>query len=162
MGDEGKIHRWERSLKEDPSSKVFALLAEAYRKRGLLDKALQIASEGVKRNPDYIGGRVALARIYVDRGMVEEARRELEYVLAKAPDNISASRLLRELDEARSRGVSARSENPFCNLTFASILEDQKCYKEAEKIYRTLLAKDPEKRSVILRRLERLKGRIYG
>ena len=53
-------------------------------------------------------------------------------------------------------------ENPFCNLTFASILERQKCYREAERIYRTILAKDPDKRDVVLRRLKRLKDRIQG
>lgn len=158
MGDEEKIRKWERYLEHNPSSKVFAPLAEAYRKRGLLDKALRIASEGVRRNPEYIGGRVALARVYVDKGMVDEARKELRYILERSPDTLSASRLLRELDGMEGGGD--RRGNPFCNLTFAAILEGQKCYKEAEKIYRAILAKDPGKRDIVLRRLERLKDRI--
>ncbi len=158
MGGEEKIRKWEKILSKDPSSKVFALLSEAYRKRGMLDRALQIATQGVRRNPDYIGGRVALARIYADKGMREEAKEELTYILERSPDNLFASRLLRQLEE-QERGEGF-VDGPFCNLTFASILEEQRCYREAEKVYRSILARDPKKREIVRRRLERLKGRV--
>lgn len=157
MDEEEKIRKWENILSKDPSSKVFALLSEAYRKKGMLDKALKIASQGVMRNPDYIGGRVALARVYVEKGMREEARKELMFILKRSPDNLSASRLLRQLEKGEKEGFL---DGPFCTLTFASILEEQKCYKEAERVYRSILAKDPGKREIVKRRLERLKGRV--
>lgn len=172
------IDRWERCLKENPSSRIFAPLSDAYRKIGELDRALEIAREGVKRNPDYIGGRVALARIYRDKGMFREAIEELRIVVERSPENIAAIRLIEEIGdystdaeiEASSSNIHddneketiTRVSNNYYNLTFASILERQGCLKEAEDIYRAMLNTHPEKRDILIRRLERLKTGVDG
>ncbi len=172
------IDRWERCLKENSSSRIFAPLSDAYRRIGELDRALEIAEEGVKRNPDYTGGRVALARVYRDKGMFREAIKELRVVIERSPENIAAARLLEEMDaystdaeiEASSSNIQDKDKkealtpvsNNYYNLTFASILERQGCLKEAEDIYRTMLNTHPEKRDILLRRLERLKTGVDG
>ena len=65
-------------LVEDPNSRVFAPLAEAYRKSGMLDEAIQVCLEGLKIHPTYISGRVALARAYYEEKMLGEAKEEFE------------------------------------------------------------------------------------
>jgi tetratricopeptide (TPR) repeat protein len=83
-----------RRYQEDPTSRVFAPLAESYRRLGRLDEAIDICLEGLKHHPDFPGGRVALARCFFDKRKYNKAREELEIVVGISPDNILAQRLL--------------------------------------------------------------------
>jgi len=83
-----------RRYQEDPTSRVFAPLAEAYRRLGRLDEAIDICLEGLKHHPDFPGGRVALARCFLDKKKYAKAKDELERVIGVSPDNILAQRLL--------------------------------------------------------------------
>jgi tetratricopeptide (TPR) repeat protein len=91
-----QIYHYLRRYQEDPRSRVFAPLAEAYRKAGLLDEAIEIARDGVRVHPHFVGGKVALARAFFDKGMYEEVIKELESVAIDAPDNLVAQKLLAE------------------------------------------------------------------
>jgi tetratricopeptide (TPR) repeat protein len=91
-----QIYHYLRRYQEDPRSRVFAPLAEAYRKAGLLDEAIEIARDGVRIHPHFVGGKVALARALFDRGAYEEVVKELEHVVLDAPDNLVAQKLLAE------------------------------------------------------------------
>ena len=55
------IERYQKLYEEDPKSRIFAPLAEAYRKMGLINEALELAQNGVKIHPQFSGGRVALS-----------------------------------------------------------------------------------------------------
>jgi len=83
-----------RRYQEEPTSRVFAPLAEAYRRLGRLDEAIDICIEGLKHHPDFPGGRVALARCFFDKKKYAKAKDELEIVVGISPDNILAQRLL--------------------------------------------------------------------
>lgn len=83
-----------RRFREDPTSRVFAPLAEAYRRLGQVDEAIEICREGLGHHPDFHGGRVALAKCYIDKKMHAEARQELERVVQAVPENLLAQRLL--------------------------------------------------------------------
>jgi len=83
-----------RRYQQDPTSRVFAPLAEAYRRMGRLDEAIDVCLEGLKHHPDFTGGRVALARCFLDKRKYTRAREELEIVVGISPDNILAQRLL--------------------------------------------------------------------
>ena len=83
-----------KRFKEEPTSRVFAPLAEAYRRMGKVDEAIEICHEGLKHHPEFPGGRVALAKCYVDRHEHEQALRELETVIRLAPENLLAQRLM--------------------------------------------------------------------
>ena len=85
-----------KRYQENPGSRVFAPLAEAYRKAGLIDEAIDIAREGLAVHPTFIGGRVALARALFDRQSYEEVIEELKSVVVDAPDNLVAQRLMAE------------------------------------------------------------------
>ncbi len=91
-----QIYHYLRRYQEEPASRVFAPLAEAYRKAGLLKEAIEIARDGCRIHPHFIGGRVALARALFDQGSFAEVVKELEPVIMDAPDNIVAQKLLAE------------------------------------------------------------------
>jgi tetratricopeptide (TPR) repeat protein len=90
------IYDYLRRWQEDPTSRVFAPLAEAYRKAGMVDEAIEIAQDGVRVHPNYLGGRVALARALFDRKRYHEVIEQLEMSMQNAPDNLAGQRLLGE------------------------------------------------------------------
>jgi tetratricopeptide (TPR) repeat protein len=102
-----EIEKYIESLSKDPKSRVFAPLAEAYRKGGLLDEAIQVAQDGLKFNPSYVSGRMALGRACYDKGMKTEAREELEKVVKSAPDNIMAHKILGEIYQGEGKAGEA-------------------------------------------------------
>lgn len=89
-----QIYHYLKRYQEDPTSRVFAPLAEAYRKAGLLDEAIDICRDGLRVHPNFIGGRVALARAFFDKRFYDDVVKELEPVVLDAPDNLVAQRLL--------------------------------------------------------------------
>lgn len=90
------IYDYLKKYQEDPTSRIFAPLAEAYRKAGLLDEAIEIAREGLRVHPNFVGGRVALARALFEKRQYEEVVNELSIVVREVPDNLVAQRLLAE------------------------------------------------------------------
>ena len=88
------IYAYLRKYQEDPTSRVFAPLAEAYRKAGMPHEAVEIAHEGLKHHPNFIGGRVALARALFDLKKYTEVIEELAPRIRDVPDNLIAQRLL--------------------------------------------------------------------
>jgi tetratricopeptide (TPR) repeat protein len=90
------IYDYLKKYQEDPTSRVFAPLTEAYRKAGLIDEAIEIAREGLRVHPGFVGGRVALARCLFDKAMYSEVIAELTPVVRDVPDNLVAQRLLAE------------------------------------------------------------------
>lgn len=91
-----QIYEYLRRYQEDPTSRVFAPLAEAYRKAGLIDEAIEIAREGLQIHPHFVGGRVALARALFEKQKYEEVLDELREVAQDVPDNLVAQRLIAE------------------------------------------------------------------
>lgn len=90
------IEKYQIILQKDPKSQVFAPLTEAYRKMGLLEEAFRIAVRGVQFNPQFGGGRIALAKVFLDRDNFTGAIEELEKAAELSPDNILAHSLLGE------------------------------------------------------------------
>lgn len=94
MNHSSIIYDYLRRLKQDPGSKVFAPLAEAYRKSGMLKEAVEVATEGLRYHPDFLGGRVALGRALFDLQKYREVIVTLESAAKDAPENIAAQKLL--------------------------------------------------------------------
>ncbi len=87
------LYEYLRKYQEDPTSRIFAPLAEAYRKSGLAKEAVEIAREGLRIHPSFVGGRVALARALFDLRQYEDVMAELRSVVRDVPDNLVAQRL---------------------------------------------------------------------
>jgi len=90
------IEKYQILLQKDPKSQVFAPLTEAYRKMGMVEEAFRIAVRGVQFNPQFGGGRIALAKVFLDRDNLKSAVEELEKAVDLSPDNIMAHSLLGE------------------------------------------------------------------
>jgi tetratricopeptide (TPR) repeat protein len=80
------------ALAHDPRSLVYAELAEALRRRGQRDEALQVALQGLTRHPMHADGHDCLARIYADLGDLERARLAWSKALEIAPDHLGSLR----------------------------------------------------------------------
>ena len=72
-----------------------------------MDEAINICREGLEHHPDFFGGRVALAKCYIDKKWWDEARGELERVIATVPENLLAQRLLGDIYLALQNRPSA-------------------------------------------------------
>ncbi len=92
-----EIERYYEKWKKDPQSRIFAQLADAYRKSGMLDEAIEICTEGLKVHPSYGSARMVLARAYQEKGKDFEAERELMEIIKNDPNNLLANRLLGDL-----------------------------------------------------------------
>ncbi|HXY31711.1 MAG TPA: tetratricopeptide repeat protein [Gemmatimonadaceae bacterium] len=89
--------------------RVFARLANEYRKAGKLDDAILICRSNVPLQPTYISGYIVLGQALYDYGQFDEARETFEAALNLDPENLIALRHLGDI--ARSGGDldSARS-----------------------------------------------------
>ncbi len=85
--------RWEK----DNNSIVFFPLAEAYRKAGQMERAIQLCRHGLGIHPYYWGARVVLARAYLEQDKLDEAKAELEKVVKNVPFNLLAAKLLAQV-----------------------------------------------------------------
>ena len=85
-----RISKCQRILDSDPNSQIFAALAEAYRKRGDLEKAFRVCQNGLKIHPSYGSAHVVMAKINLDRGLYDWAEAEVE----KAQELDGASRAI--------------------------------------------------------------------
>ncbi|MBI4746215.1 MAG: tetratricopeptide repeat protein [Deltaproteobacteria bacterium] len=130
-----EINKYLAILSKDPGSMVFAPLAEAYRKAGMLDEAIAVARDGMKLRPDYVSGMVALGRAYFEKGLLAEARENLEKVLVIVPDNIIAANLLEEIKktEVRSQKSEETTEEAVSQVGWA-VPTDQGLEEEPEII----------------------------
>ena len=95
---EEEINQYLDILAMDPTSRVFARLAEAYRKSGRIDEAISVCRDGLRSHPGYTAGQVVLARALFEGGKSAEARTEIARVVAAAPDNLTAQKLLAQID----------------------------------------------------------------
>lgn len=101
------VERYQLLYEKDPSSKVFAPLAEAYRRMGLLDEAIDLAERGVEQHPHFASGRVALGKCYVQKAMFFEGAEQLKIAADLSPENLLAHQLLAECYSRLKRPIEA-------------------------------------------------------
>jgi tetratricopeptide (TPR) repeat protein len=92
VADWRRIEELRRRIDEDPASIAFAQLAEEHRRLGNYAEAVRICRAGLAQHPAYLSARVTLGRALIELGELEDAERELDYVLCIAPDNLAAIR----------------------------------------------------------------------
>ncbi len=93
MFSDKTIEEYQIILMRNPNAKVFAPLAEAYRKMGLLQQALEICERGVKYNPEYPSGLVAYGKILFELKKYEEAKAVFDRATKMKMDNMLAHKL---------------------------------------------------------------------
>lgn len=143
------IERYQLLYQKDPTSKLFAPLAEAYRKMGMANEALRLCEDGVRRHPHFPGGRVALAKVLIDRKDFDKASSHLKTAVELSPENILAHALLAEcLMESRMPKEALRA---FKMVLFLNP-NDEKAQKAVKKL-ESLTADEYDDEIFELRRL---------
>ncbi len=79
--------------KKNPRSRVFAPLAESFRKLGMLDDAYKILKDGIRIHPTYTLGYIVLAHCYYDEQKYELTYNTLRPIIAQNADNISLQKI---------------------------------------------------------------------
>jgi tetratricopeptide (TPR) repeat protein len=98
---ETRIEDLRRRVEADPTSIAFAALAEEYRRLGRYQDAVDVCRRGLERHPAYLSARVTLGRALIELDQLDAGARELEQVLASAPENLAAIRALAEVHRRR-------------------------------------------------------------
>src|SRR5664279_572274 len=96
MAESALIEDLIRQYGENPR-RVFARLANEYRKQGDLDSAIQICRAQVPLQPTYISGYIVLGQALFESGQLDEARATFEAAIGLDPENLIALRQLGDI-----------------------------------------------------------------
>ncbi len=135
-----EIKKYQAMLEENPASRVFASLAELYRKRGMLDEAISLSLKGLRTHPAYVSGRVVLGRAYFDKGMLKESAEVLEKVVEVNPDHLMANKVLGDVSLMKGDTEKARD---YFERVLALAPEDLEVMKKLEPMR---ARQDPDRR----------------
>lgn len=92
-----RITKCNKILDENPGSQIFAALADAYRKRGDLDKAFRVCQNGLKVHPKYGSGHLVMAKISLDKGLYDWAESEVQKAIELDGSTRATELLLSEI-----------------------------------------------------------------
>ena len=129
----------------DPDGRVFAPLADAYRRAGDLDQADELLREGLAGRSDFVPGHVVSGWVRRDQGDVAGAALAFRAALALDQKNTEALAGLAELGERpRSETPVATEYKGPVTRTLAELYAGQGLYGHALGLYRRLLERDPD------------------
>lgn len=87
------LAKYYNMYKKNPRSRVFAPLAESFRKLGMLEDAYKILKEGIRNHPNYTLGYIVLAHCYYDEQKYELTYNTLRPIINQNADNISLQKI---------------------------------------------------------------------
>lgn len=158
--------RYYEILRVNPSSIVFAPLAEILILHKCYQEAITVCKKGLEQNPELISGRIALARAYIGVGNYARAGEEAKYVLKNYPDHKEAVEILeigrkhsdkkeiksdylpeikpvQEEGELEESNLNPDEDNRWFTPTMAEIYAAQGNIEMARKIYNDILKREP-------------------
>ena len=92
-----EIEQLKDKYDRSPESRIFAPLADAYRKSGEVDKAIELCEKGLEGYPDYASAHVILGKCFYDKGATERSRAEFERVIEIDPENMVALKFMGDI-----------------------------------------------------------------
>ncbi len=92
-----EIKKLNEQLQQNPSSMLFARLADRYLALNEIEKAIDICQNGLRHHPDYSSAYFVLAKCYFARKQYDEAERRLKRVLRLEPTFLQAHKLYSDL-----------------------------------------------------------------
>ena len=95
--------KYENILSEDPKSNTFSLLANVLYRQGKTDKAIGVLIRGLGYNKNNVTARFLLGKIYYERWMINQAKKEMEKVLQYSPQNLEAAKLLSQIYRSENK-----------------------------------------------------------
>lgn len=142
--------RYYSQWQKNPDSIVFASIADYFLRYGMIDNALKVCKEGLKRHPKLTVGHIVMAKIHIARGNFEEAEEELRITLQIIPKSQQAEELMAKIEEVK-RGTEPEAGMPkpampseWQTVTMAQIYAEQGHADRAREIYYSILEKDPQ------------------
>lgn len=90
------LQKYLEAYKRNSSSRVFAPLAEVYRKNGKISEAFRILEKGIALHPTYIMGHLCLAKCFFDLGQFDKSYSALLPFVPGNFDNISLQKIFAE------------------------------------------------------------------
>jgi predicted regulator of Ras-like GTPase activity (Roadblock/LC7/MglB family) len=138
--DESRLEEYREQYQRDPSSLVFALLAEAYRRRGQLDEAEEICGAGLKVHPAYVTAHLVMGDILIDRKRPDEAYKEFNEVLRLDPNNPVAHTSLARIHLSRGDPDRAIEQLELVLFLYPSSINAQQVLEQALRIRDDLAA----------------------
>ena len=103
MAYTSEIEKLEKRWAENPKGRNFAPLADAYRKAGELDRAIELCTAGLEQHPDYVSAHIVLGRCLMDQKNDPGASDVFRKVLALDQENVLALKILAEIAERGHR-----------------------------------------------------------
>ena len=108
-----EVARLKRLHERNPTSTIFARLADAYLGQGDAAGAIHVCRQGLRFRPSYITGHLVLAQAFTRVDDTQSAEDEFQKVLRLEPDNPAAIRYLATLaarsgDTERAEGLWGR------------------------------------------------------
>lgn len=141
--------RYYAQWQEDPTSVVFAPIAEYLIGVGQYDDAIMICRQGLEYNPDMVMGQVALAKAHFRKKDFSHAREILRRVLLGQPNQHKAAELMELMDQQEAPPPEPAATLPpkkigsWETVTMAKIFAEQGHTEQAKQVYRTILERDP-------------------
>lgn len=153
--------KYYRQWQDDPSSIVFAPIADFFLMYGMVDEAMKVCREGLNRHPELVSGRIVMAKVHLKRDNWDEAEAELRAVLSIVPENQCAFTMLASIEERRRAESEAQKavveqtqaapqaqdrsqDESWQTVTMADIFARQGHSDKARKIYERVLSRDPQ------------------
>ncbi len=127
----------ERKHAENPEGRYFVPLANAYRRVGEPERAIELLRAGLEAHPDYLSAHVVLGRCLVDAGQEDAAADAFRHALSLDPQNLVALRGLGELALAAGRYEEGRAH-------YVRLLDEDPMNEEAREALATLPAEPSE------------------
>ena len=100
-GIQGQLEAYRQVLEREPSSRVFAPFALALLRAGKAAEAEQVCQEGLRHNPDFSDGHLALGCVLSARRRLKEALEHLDRALELNPHSADAL-----VERAKARALS--------------------------------------------------------
>jgi tetratricopeptide (TPR) repeat protein len=99
--------KYQEDFEKNPKSRVFAPLAEIYRKVGMTEKAMEVLSQGLRYHPSYVIGYLGLAFCYFDIRQYNLAYSTLKPFIDENRDNLRMQKLFSDTCLALSKKEEA-------------------------------------------------------
>ncbi len=126
--------KYEALLADDPDSQAFAPLAEAYLRKGQVDRAEALATHGVEKHPKFTGAHLVRGQVFLQRGQFLEAAKSFETATRLSPENIRAHSRLAQAWLKLHEGKKALGSFKMVLLLNPHDIEAQKMVQKLESL----------------------------
>lgn len=137
--------RYYNQWQQDPTSILFAPIAEFLIRYNRVDDAIRVCMEGLNHHPDFVSGRLVLAKGLIQKKEYARAKQELKKILDQIPAQPKALELMNATETRPVADTAATSKEPASweTITMGKIYQSQGLLDRAREVFLSILARDP-------------------